>query len=127
MWPFAKELISRSMDSALAEAKNIENMANQCLYDLSHADNPTRDKGQAISDGIRRKFSDDFQKCCLQRVVQMHAELVRRVQPVGDFGGERFIDEMYFHAEHNPTGIILSIVTDIGQNMESLCGALSPR
>jgi hypothetical protein len=107
-----------------SEAKNIERLANQALSDLKSS--PNDSTGQATRDNIRRKFSRSFQECCLNTVVEMHTELTRRVRPVDEQStGNRLIDEMYFHAQHNPTGIILDTVLDIGHNLEALCGTLN--
>jgi hypothetical protein len=109
------------------EVEKIEGMANQCLRDLIATTAPGG-TGQKLRDAVRKKFSDDFRQCCMTRVEELRTELVERVHPVDQReSGDSLIDEMYEEAEHRPTGIILSTVLDIGENMKGLCGALATR
>lgn len=109
-------------DVVLTKATEMFKIADQCLRDLE--DTVPKKESDDVRNQIRRKFSDEFVRCCLQVVRNLHQELVFRLKPLDDSKGEDLLHELEMERERNPTGIILSTVEDTSAYFRNMCSQL---
>jgi hypothetical protein len=109
-------------DEVSATASTIYAKADRCFQEL--VDASTRKEPADSLKRIRRSFSDDFEKCCSQKIIDLHEELIFRLKPQIAGEGERFFREM-LRESRNASGVPFSTVEEISTNLRNLCGQLT--
>jgi hypothetical protein len=93
------------------ESARIYAMADQCLRNLENS----RSNGKRNQ--FRRRFSDEFMKCCSQTAKDIHEELIFRLRPAVQSRNELLFHEVDWENQTNPTV----------PQMRTVCGLLTQR